>query len=76
MPNCVEAALPAGWGIAFDSHIWHTSMPNTSGVDRRCAYFAYRSSGRYWPELPKWGSAAGLSEETLRRLDRESRTAT
>jgi hypothetical protein len=24
MPNYVEAARPAGCGIAFDSHIWHT----------------------------------------------------
>jgi ectoine hydroxylase-related dioxygenase (phytanoyl-CoA dioxygenase family) len=73
MPNYVEAALPAGCGIAFDSHVWHTSMPNTSGVDRRCAYFGYRSSGRFWPQLPVWGEAAGLSEETLKRLDGEGK---
>eukprot|EP01050_Picozoa_sp_SAG11_P013797 SAG11_NODE_1639_length_4533_cov_5.684484_3_plen_412_part_00 len=73
MPNYVEAALPAGCGIAFDSHVWHTSMPNTSGVDRRCAYFVYRSSGRLWPQLPEWGPVGGLSEATLRRLDSEGK---
>ena len=73
MPNYVEAALPAGYGIAFDSHIWHTSMPNTSGMDRRCAYFVYRSSGRFWPQLPAWGPTAGLTEVSLRRLDSEGK---
>ena len=63
MPNYVEAALPAGCGIAFDSHIWHTSMPNTSGVNRRCAYFGYRSSGRFWPQQPTWGEAGQFSME-------------
>ena len=49
------------------------SMPNTSGVDRRCAYFGFRSSGRFWPQLPKWGPVAGLSEEALTRLDSEGK---
>jgi hypothetical protein len=48
-------------------------MPNTSGIDRRCAYFGYRSSGRFWPQLPTWGPVAGLSESTLARLDREGK---
>ena len=76
MPNYVEAALPAGSGIAFDSHVWHTSMPNTSGADRRCAYFGYRSSGRFLgtsAHAPRWGPVAGLSEAALRRLDREGK---
>jgi hypothetical protein len=48
-------------------------MPNTSGLDWRRAYFVYRSSGRFWPQLPAWGATAGLSEATLRRLDSEGK---
>ena len=79
-------------------------MPNTSGVDRRCAYFGYRSSGRFWgtergnpscarhvssvlssvcvqPPIDRLsvrgagagGPVAGLSEETLKRLDGEGK---
>lgn len=44
MPNLVEAALPAGSAIAFDSAGWHTSMPNVSGQARRSCYSLYRSS--------------------------------
>ena len=79
MPNFVEAALPAGSAIAFDSKlslriplppmshdsgpirtckrplterwcacragaVWHTSLPNTSGLARRSCYSLYRSS--------------------------------
>ena len=65
MPNFVEAALPAGSGIAFDvsaaapfessdlketaaqSHIWHTSIQNTSESPRRCCYYTYKSSETY-----------------------------
>ena len=48
-------------------------MPNTSGQDRRCAYFNYRSSGRTYPAVDTWGPCFGLSEDTLRRLDREGK---
>ena len=34
MPNLVRAAVGAGCALLFDSSIWHTSMPNTSGRDR------------------------------------------
>ena len=47
------------------SSVWHTSLANTSGQDRRTAHFAYSSSGL--SGAPSWGAKAGLSEETLRR---------
>jgi hypothetical protein len=31
------------------------------------------AAGRFWPELPSWGPVAGLSEETLKRLDVEGK---
>ena len=45
-------------------------MPNTSGRDRCAAHFSYMSSAvsPYGPN-PAWGARAGMSEETLRRLD-------
>ena len=69
MPNYVGFSVPAGWVGLFDSSSWHTSMPNSSDVDRRTVTFSYRSSECYNPQsrLPSWGGArAGLSEEELR----------
>ena len=81
MPNFIEAALPAGSAIAFDSSGWHTSMPNTSSQPRRSCYSLYRSSenrgslteGRNptWPELGE--TRAGIPEAMLRRLDSEGK---
>jgi hypothetical protein len=81
MPNCIEAALPAGSAIAFDSSGWHTSMPNTSGQARRSCYSLYRSSENRGSltegRNPTWpapgGTRAGIPEQTLRRLDREGK---
>jgi ectoine hydroxylase-related dioxygenase (phytanoyl-CoA dioxygenase family) len=70
MPNLVRMTVAAGTAMLFDSSIWHTAMPNTSGAARRCCHASYRSSecagadGR----TPSWGPRAGLSEATLRRL--------
>jgi hypothetical protein len=52
--------------------VWHTSVENTSGRDRCGAHFSYASSGRQG-NTQEWGATAGLSEETLRRLDREGK---
>jgi ectoine hydroxylase-related dioxygenase (phytanoyl-CoA dioxygenase family) len=68
MPNCFEAALPAGAAIAFDSSIWHTTFANHSGHDRRGAHFTYRSSG-----AASQGGRPGLSEATLWRLEAEGK---
>jgi ectoine hydroxylase-related dioxygenase (phytanoyl-CoA dioxygenase family) len=68
MPNCYEAALPAGSAVAFDAAIWHTAFANRSGHDRRGAHFNYCSSGaRDFDAQPK------LSEATLRRLEAEGK---
>jgi hypothetical protein len=54
--------------------VWHTSMPNTSGHDRRAAHFSYISSAvSPHGANPTWGERAGMSEETLRRLDAEGK---
>jgi hypothetical protein len=54
--------------------IRHTSMPNTSGLARRGAHFAYRSSECYTDgRNPGWGPRAGLDEATLRRLDAQGK---
>ena len=70
MPNLVRATVNAGAALLFDSSIWHTSMPNTSGRHRCTAQFSYRSSECYGAEgrQPSWGARAGLTEATLRRL--------
>lgn len=67
MPNCFEAALPAGCAIAFDSAIWHTTFANRSGHDRRGAHFTYRSSG-----AASRGGQPGLCSATLRRLETDA----
>ena len=57
------------WTAGTDSSSWHTSMPNTSGADRRTCTFSYRSSECFAPQsrLPGWGGPrAGLSEQQLR----------
>jgi ectoine hydroxylase-related dioxygenase (phytanoyl-CoA dioxygenase family) len=70
MPGHVKMALTAGSAFAFDSSTWHTSMPNTSGSERRTALFNFWSSGvGGWAESVRlWGPRPGLSEPTLRRL--------
>jgi len=75
MPNLVRAAVGAGCALLFDSSIWHTSMPNTSGRDRCSCQFSYRSSECSGAESrePSWGPRAGLSERALRRLAAEGR---
>jgi hypothetical protein len=81
MPNYVEAALPAGSAIAFDSSGWHCSMPNTSGRPRRSCYCLYRSSENRGAtgegRNPTWpapgGARAGIPEHMLRRLDSEGK---
>jgi len=72
MPNHVSMALPAGSAYVFDSSVWHTSLPNTSGQDRRTALFSYRSSECHSGER-LWGAVPGFSEPTLRRLDAEGK---
>ena len=35
MPNHFRAAMPAGSAMFFDTSIWHTGMPNTSGQEHK-----------------------------------------
>lgn len=71
MPNLVRATVPAGSALVFDSSVWHTSMPNTSGRPRCGAHFSYRSSECAGANArsPSWGARAGLSEGKLRELE-------
>ena len=49
-------------------------MPNTSGHARRAAHFSYMSSSTSpHGNNPTWGARAGMSEETLKRLDAEGK---
>ena len=49
-------------------------MPNTSGHARRAAHFSYMSSSTSpHGNSPTWGARAGMSEETLKRLDAEGK---
>ena len=79
MPNLIECAVKAGTAVAFDSSIWHTSLPNVSGQDRRTTFTAYRSSSASgksggWPAGTKGQRGpGGLTLETLRRLDSEGK---
>ena len=34
VPEAVKMALPAGTIVIFDTHLHHTALANTSGVDR------------------------------------------
>ena len=45
MPGHVKVAISAGSAFALDSSAWYTSMPNTSGSERRTAWFNFWSSG-------------------------------
>ena len=38
------AHYKTGTAVLFDTSIWHTSLPNTSGRDRRGVVIGYRSS--------------------------------
>ena len=78
MPNMIECAVKAGTAVAFDSSIWHTSLPNTSSKDRRTTLTGYRSSvasgsGGGWPVGKAQVGPGGLTLEALQRLDSEGK---
>ena len=74
MPNHFKAAMPAGTAMFFNTSIWHTGMPNTSGQDRRGVIMGWRSSqtskgvgcGLPRPMLEKLQAAGRLRRPTRR----------
>ena len=62
MPNHFRAAMPAGSAMFFDTSIWHTGMPNTSGQDRRGVIMGWRSPSA------ATGVGCGLPREMLEEL--------
>ena len=57
MPNAFKFAVNKGDVCLFDTTIWHTASPNTSGVDRENTIIHYQANSS--------PSAPGVPEDVL-----------
>ena len=51
MPGMLRAAVSAGTALLFEGRCWHTSLLNTSGIDRLAAVYTF---------APFWSAPCGL----------------
>ena len=52
MPGMLRAAVSAGTALLFEGRCWHTSLLNTSGIDRLAAVYTF---------APFWSTPCALA---------------